>query len=145
MNVIFDILINYYLYCIQYELNSFLCFTMMDIFVFLLCFHIITSKMQKAVDTFRMVLNSAIVLGLNGSVLQRLPVSEQSWTMDCQWQSQGCPSQINLRRDYCGWRAKTWWLIMMKTISFTGITPVLACGQGTTPMSQNGSSTIGIS
>lgn len=35
-------------------------------------------------DAFRVLLNSAIVLGLNGSVLQRQPVSEQSSTMDCQ-------------------------------------------------------------
>lgn len=52
--------------------SEYLCYQ----FIFIRCCYI-TAEMLKAGDAFRVSLNSAIVRGLNGSVLQRQPVSAE--------------------------------------------------------------------
>lgn len=114
-----------------------------DFVSLLCCCYRITSKMQKVGDAFRVLVNSAIVIDLNGSVLQRQPVSKQSWSMDCQWHCEGSWSQINLKWDFCGTRANTWWPTIKESSCLLYLPFYPACGNAKQCPHVSTSSTVG--
>ena len=63
-----------------------------------------------------------------GSALQRQPVSERSWAVHCQWQSEGCWFQV-------GWRANAPWLLMRGSTSLSVSTQCPCLCQGSTQTS----------